>query len=66
MQYVMYFRSVDDVMFARNGPYDAWLIERILKVTHQERVMTSTVGLLISVNESVYVSVDKSRVNSHA
>ena len=26
---------VDDVMFAHNGPYGAWLIGRILKVTHQ-------------------------------
>jgi len=26
---------VDDVKFAHNGPYGAWLIGRILKVTHQ-------------------------------
>jgi len=31
----VYFRFVEDVMFAHNGPYDTWLIGHTLKVTHQ-------------------------------
>ena len=35
VQYVMYFRFVDDVTFGYNGSRDAWLIGRILRVTYQ-------------------------------
>ena len=49
--YVIYFRFVDDAIFAYNGPYGAWLVGRILKMTHRGqhrgRSVMSTIALFI-------------------
>ena len=39
---------VDDVMFARNWLYGAWLIGRLLKVTHRGRMGGEVVTFVIS------------------
>ena len=45
MQCVMYFSFVADVMFAHNGPYDAWLIGCMLRGQSHD-VYSSTVGFV--------------------
>jgi len=58
---------VDDVVFASNGPYGAWLMRHILKVTHQGaalgQCLMSVITLLLSVVIIVYIH--KPSVMSH-
>jgi len=47
----MYFRFLDDVMFAHNGPFGAWIIGRAFtRRQHRGEIMMSTIVLLRSVN----------------
>jgi len=50
---------MDDVMTARNGPYGAWLIGRILKVSHKGAALGASVRSAIWVVR-IYPSGDAS------